>query len=123
MILVPAANSKKAIKKANDEESIWDMLAWQFSDSSEYLDPACRMILPRCRDTPCDFDDDVDFAGVVFESCVKALSRLREEGFFGESNDDLIVLFQVSDSEAAIELNDRLNTKATYQRYADWMRV
>ena len=80
------------------------------------------MILPPFRDIPCDVEDD-DFAEVVFESCVKALSRLREEGFFGEPNDDLVVLFQVSDSESAIELNERLNTKATYRRYAKWMGV
>ncbi len=122
MILVPAANSKQAIKKARDDESNWNMSEWQFSDGSEYLDPAYRMILPPFRDIPCDVEDD-DFAEVVFESCVKALSRLREEGFFGEPNDDLVVLFQVSDSEAAIELNERLNTKATYRRYAKWMGV
>ncbi len=122
MTLVPAASSKKGMKKARNEESIWNMSEWQFSEESEYLDPPYRMMLPPFRDIPCDVDDE-DFAGVVFESCVKALSRLRDERFFGEPNDDLVVLFQVSDSEAAIELNEQLNTKATYQRYAKWMGV
>jgi hypothetical protein len=121
MTIVPAANSKEAIKEFNDEECIWNVSAWQFGEGNEYLDPAYRMILPPHRDIPCDVDDN--FAAAIFESCVHALSRLREEGFFGEQNDELVVLFQVSDSEVGIELNQQLNTENTYKRYAAWMGV
>lgn len=121
MTIVPAANSEEAIKELNDEECIWNVFAWQFGEGNEYLDPAYRMILPPHRDIPCDVDDN--FAAAIFESCVHALSRLREEGFFGEQNDELVVLFQVSDSEVGIELNQQLNTESTYKRYAAWMGV
>jgi hypothetical protein len=122
MTIVPAANSKEAVLgAADDDECFWNISAWPFDDGDEYLDPAYRMILPPFRDIPCDIDDD--FSEMIFEASVNALSQLRDEHFFGEPNDDLVILFQVSDSDYGIELNQRLNTKRTYQRYARWMGV
>ena len=120
MTIVPAASSSEAIAEADEDgEAIWNTSAWPFDDGGEFLDPAYRMILPPHQGIPCDADDD--FGRSVFESCAEALKRLRDEGFFGEPSDELVVLFQVSDSNAAIGLNESLNTQSTFKRYSDWM--
>ncbi|TWT85062.1 hypothetical protein CA13_65440 [Planctomycetes bacterium CA13] len=120
MTIATAASTAVADTSPDDDsESLWNMSAWEFDEGSEYLDPAYRMILPPHRLIPCD--EDTYDRSVIFAACANALARIRSEGFFGEPNDDLVVLFQVSDSGAGIGLNAKLNTATTFQRYSNWM--
>lgn len=119
MTIATAASTTDGESTEDDGEALWNISAWKFDEGSEFLDPAYRMILPPHRLIPCDeesYDRDA-----IFAACVDALSRIRKEGFLGESTDELVVLFQVSDSGAGIGLNAKLNTPATFERYSSWM--
>ncbi len=124
MTIVHAANSKEAIASIDDDDKgdyIWNCAEWLFDEGGEYLDIAYRMILPLHRDIPSEIDFE-DFRAGVFESCIRALENLDREGFFGigDSRADVIVLFQVGDSDEVEGAVERLNTPEAYARYKAW---
>ena len=121
MSLVAAANSIEALNEVDhDEDCRWNVAKWQINDGDAHLDIAYRMILPPHRGIPCEIDH-VELKDTIFDACVQALRRLRDEGFFGPPSDDVVVLFQVHDSDSGVERNKQLNTAAVYQRYTDWI--
>ena len=121
MTIGPTANSQEEIARNKSDDKIWNRSEWSFFEGGNYLDPAFRMILPPARKIHCKRRQNP--RNTVFRSCVDALAQLRNEGFFGAISDDLIVLFQVSDSEQGVALNNRLNTVATYARYHQWCGI
>lgn len=125
MTIAHAANSTEVLANVaadvNRGDTIWNCAEWSFDEGGEYLDIAYRMILLRQGDIPWEIDFG-QFRTGVFESCISALEQLDREGYFGQGDarEDVILLFQVSDSEEVEGAMERLNTPAAFARYQAW---
>lgn len=124
MTILPVANSEEARqKKGAEEDFLWNAAEWSYQDGDEFLDVAYRMILPRCQDVPFEIEFQ-DFRRDFIESCVKALEDLDHEGFFGTGvkRENVVVLFQIPDSNYIDDAIRRLNTPAMYNRFRTWFK-
>lgn len=124
MTIVNVANSQEAFAKVDDEDKddfLWNAAEWSFEEGGEFLDIAYRLILPYHRDIPYEIEF-AEFRNGVYECCIQALEQLDEEGFFGKSpaRENVILLFQVIDSDEVKGATERLNTAENYQRYRTW---
>ena len=122
MTIAHCANSKEALIAAGgDEDLVWNAAEWSFNEGGEFLDVAYRMILPFHLDGYCKMEF-AEFRDAVFEACVSALEQLDKEKFFGSGKDreDVVLLFEVSDSDEVESTVKRLNTTKAFSRYKKW---
>lgn len=99
----------------------WNSQEWSFSVGDEHFDIPYRMILAMDSDIPYNTKYGELVSG-IFESAVSALEQLDSDGFFGEgvARNDVILLFQVSDSDEVEGAAERLNTPEKYLQYRKW---
>lgn len=117
------ANSREALAASEyGEEMLWNPAEWAFEDGGAYFDSAYRLLLQAHRELPFDVDF-ATFRSGVFDACIAALARLDAEGCFGAGarRDEIVLLFDVSDSEPVAGALARLNPPAVVARYEAWM--
>ena len=122
MTVGPVANSEEAWRESGGEEDfLWNPSEWSYTEGGEFLDIAYRLILPYHQDVPTEVEFE-EFQAGVFEAGIRALEELDGEGFFGTgtARENVVLLFDVTDSDVPDDMAQRLNTPAMYARYQEW---
>ena len=129
MTIVHACTSKQS---RNSDDDRWFSAEWALEVGERFLELPYRVLVERYRALDDDDDeaDEYDEAAFhrhcsrAFEDCVVVLEELRRDGFFSEdlADDDVIVLFDVSDSDAGKFSFERLNPPETVAAFREYVK-
>ncbi len=131
MTVCPAANTKKAIEMAEEEDALYykyEPAEWTYE--MEGADEEFNEICTQLRAELDKHDDDdqwfESFQTQLYTACIEVLEKLKNENFFTKiTGKDIFLIFTVSDYEfekkELQELIIRLNDNEYKSEYLNWM--